>query len=247
VDEIVVFPDYPKANQKSEANLVTLLLKYLETPQYLRKRLFKLSSDLQYAGVLPPLRTPHHPLGRRMKDLKPGEFREGITVSTFGKGTYVEIGVEKEAVIHGVALPEGRRITVKVVKTSEPLIVELSDRDKAPQYWGYKVTLENSPFVAFLKKRRFGLTVATSQYGSSFSQVADNIAEAWRAAEEVLVAFGAASQGLREIAGREGCSLDDVADFVVNTVPLQGTETVRTEEAVLVSMGLFNALVSAQK
>ncbi|MEM2081776.1 MAG: putative RNA uridine N3 methyltransferase [Candidatus Bathyarchaeia archaeon] len=36
-------------------------------------------------------------------------------------------------------------------------------------------------------------------------------------------------------------NLDDTADFVVNTIPEQGTETVRTEEALLATLAIFNA------
>ena len=82
VDEIIVFPDAAgKSKQKKEADFITLLLSYLETPQYLRKRFFKLEPRLQYAGILPPLRTPHHPLNRKSRKLKVGEYREGVTVS----------------------------------------------------------------------------------------------------------------------------------------------------------------------
>ncbi len=42
VDEIIVYPDNPKANQVRDLDFISLLLSYLETPQYLRKRLFKL-------------------------------------------------------------------------------------------------------------------------------------------------------------------------------------------------------------
>lgn len=36
------------------------LLQYLECPQYLRKHVFPLHKDLQYAGLLNPLDAPHH-------------------------------------------------------------------------------------------------------------------------------------------------------------------------------------------
>jgi predicted SPOUT superfamily RNA methylase MTH1 len=45
---------------------------------------------------------------------------------------------------------------------------------------------------------------------------------------------------LNEVAAREGLRLEEVADFVVNTIPCQGTETVRTEEAVFASLAVFN-------
>ena len=62
VDEIVVYRDNPKEKQTADLDLIATLLSYMETPQYLRKRLFKIEPQLQYAGILPPLRTPHHPV-----------------------------------------------------------------------------------------------------------------------------------------------------------------------------------------
>jgi len=56
------------------------------------------------------------------------------------------------------------------------------------------------------------------------------------------VAFGAPTQGLYEIAAHERLRLEDLAHFVVNTIPKQGTETVRTEEALYASLALFNML-----
>jgi methyltransferase len=35
-------------------------LQYLETPQYLRKHLFKLHSDLKNAGLMNPIECQHH-------------------------------------------------------------------------------------------------------------------------------------------------------------------------------------------
>src|SRR4030067_2372170 len=71
VNEIIVYPDNPKVNQSREMELIAALLAYMETPQYLRKRLFKLEPRLQFAGILPPLRTPHHPLNWKAKNLQP--------------------------------------------------------------------------------------------------------------------------------------------------------------------------------
>jgi predicted SPOUT superfamily RNA methylase MTH1 len=247
VDEIVVFPDAPSGSQKTEADVVSTLLSYLETPQYLRKRLFKLNPHLQYAGILPPLRTPHHPLNRRIKALRVGEFREAVTSSRTEKQTCVDIGVEQPALIRGKDLPVGKRVTVRVAKVGKVVEVELANRDEASSYWGYTVTVENSPFGSFVEKRGFDLTVATSRYGSPFSDVSGEIVERWKAANKVLVAFGAPSQGLGDIVKREGRRLSELVDFVVNTVPMQGTETVRTEEALVASLAIFNIILELKR
>ena len=111
VDEIIVYLDNA-GKQKNEADLVALLLSYLETPQYLRKRFFKLEQRLQYAGILPPLRTPHHPLNRKARKLKVGEYREGVTLSRTKEGVLVDIGVERPALMRETQWGLGKRLTL---------------------------------------------------------------------------------------------------------------------------------------
>lgn len=240
VDEIIIYPDNPKVNQTADMDLIATLLAYMETPQYLRKRLFKLRPELQYAGILPPLRTPHHPLNRKMKNLKVGEYREGATLSRTTEGTLIDIGVEQPALIQNKQLPMEKRFTVKITKVEKQIEVELANRDEIPTYWGYIVTVEKHPFGKLVRNRGFDLTVATSKRGVPFANVVEEIAEKWKKANNILVTFGAPSQGLYEIVKNEGTNLNDIADFVVNTVPMQGTETVRTEEALIASLAILN-------
>jgi len=240
VDEIIIYPDNLKVNQAADMDLIATLLSYMETPQYLRKRLFKLRPELRYAGILPPLRTPHHPLNRKMKNLKIDEHREGAIVSKMKEGALVDIGVEQPALIPNKQLPIGKRVTVKVAKIDGQVEVELANRDEISDYWGYTVTFEKHPFGKIMKSRDFDLTIATSKYGVFFANVVENMAEKWRKAETILIAFGAPAQGLYEIVRHEGLDLDDVVDFVVNTIPVQGTETVRTEEALIASLAVLN-------
>ena len=240
VDEIIIYPDNPKVNQTADMDLIATLLAYMETPQYLRKRLFKLRPELQYAGILPPLRTPHHPLNRRMKNLKVGEYREGATLSRTKEGTLIDIGVEQPALIVNNQLLIGKRVTVKITKVEKRVEVEVANRDEIPIYWGYRVAAEKNSFGKIVKSKGFDLTVATSKYGVPFPDVAEKIAQKWKKADTILVAFGAPTQGLYEIVKNEGLNLDDVVDFVVNTIPIQGTETVRTEEALFASLAILN-------
>jgi hypothetical protein len=240
VDEIIIYPDSREVNQRRESDLVATLLAYMETPQYLRKRLFRLQPELQYAGILPPLRTPHHPLNRKTKNLKIGEYREGATLSKTREGTLVDIGVEQPALILNEQLPMGKRVTVRTAEVGKQIKIELVSRDEVPEYWGFMITVEKHTLGKILENRSFDLTVATSKYGAPFDDVAKEIAERWKKARTILVAFGAPTQGLREIVKCEGLSLGDIADFVVNTVPMQGTETVRTEEALIASLAVLN-------
>ena len=240
VDEIIVYPDNPRLDQTRDMDFIALLLRYLETPQYLRKSLFKLEPRLQYAGILPPLRTPHHPSSGKTRDLKAGMYREGIVLSAAKDGLLVDIGVEQPAILRETQHGVGDRLTLQVVNVGERVEVQAVSREDVDLYWGYVVRVMEKPFVQWVVDAGFDLTVATARLGSAFCKVEANLAERWRDAGSVLVAFGAPTRGLHEIAQAERARLEQVVDFVVNTVPNQGTATVRTEEALLATLAIFN-------
>lgn len=243
VGEIIIYPDNPNVGRTAEMNSVATLLSYMETPQYLRKKLFKLKPELQYAGILPPLRTPHHPLNRKMKNLKVGEYREGVAVSRTRQGTLVDIGVEDSAFASNKQLTVGRRFTVKIAEVDKQVKVRLADRGEIPEYWGYEVVVENHPLGKIVDARSFDLTIATSKCGSQLSNRIHELAAKWKSASAILVSFGAPTQGLHEILKYEQKCLGDAMDFVVNMIPMQGTETVRTEEAIFASLATLNSVL----
>lgn len=240
VDEIIVYPDNPKMDQRRDIDYMALLLNYLETPQYLRKTLFKLDPDLEFAGILPPLRTPHHPTSGKTKHLQVGEYREGVVMSEVKDGLMVDIGVQQPALLRQKQFAVGKRLTLQVVNVGRQIDVQAASREDVPQYWGYRVKVEEHSFGQLLKNGSFYLKIATARIGNDFMDVASKIGEKWRGSQRVLVAFGAPSRGLHEIVEDEGLKLDGLVDFVVNTVPNQGTVTVRMEEALLASLAIFN-------
>ncbi|MEM0057146.1 MAG: putative RNA uridine N3 methyltransferase, partial [Candidatus Geothermarchaeota archaeon] len=60
IDTILIYEDPLFKGSKESLRQVIKLLKYMNTPPYLRKDLFQLDKDLSYVGILPPLRTPLH-------------------------------------------------------------------------------------------------------------------------------------------------------------------------------------------
>jgi len=242
VNEVIIYPDFPQTDQRRDINLIATILAYMETPQYLRKRLFKIQPELKYAGVLPPLRTPHHPLADRTEDLKAGEFREGVVVSYSLEGTQVDVGVERPVLVEGIKLKTNTRVTVRITELGKRLKAVLTNPEEIRAYWGFKVTVSNVPFGRFIKDRPFDLIVATSRKGKPIDAVFDDLTKHWKQSTRTLLAFGAPTQGLFEIVAHERLRLKDLAHFVVNTIPKQGTETVRTEEALYASLAIFNML-----
>jgi predicted SPOUT superfamily RNA methylase MTH1 len=243
VNEIIIFPDVLGSNQNRDRNLMVSLLSYMETPQYLRKHLFKIKPELRFAGILPPLRTPHHPLGKRIKDLKIGEYREGVVISITNSGSVVDIGVERPSLLYGQKIPVNSRVTVKVTKLGKNLRVSIANPKEIDSYWGFNVISSKASFGRIVKSGAYDFVIATSRNAPLFTSVIDKLLERWKKSKRILLAFGAPSQGLQEILAQEKLNLNNIVDCVINTIPFQGTETVRTEEALYASLALLNSLV----
>ncbi len=59
----------------------------------------------------------------------------------------------------------------------------------------------------------------------------------------MAVAFGGSYAGLFEICERQDVDAGKLFDVIINTIPNQGTATVRTEEALVATLALLNALI----
>jgi len=232
VDVIEVFRD-PKA--LGEEKRVSKILKYLETPQYLRKRLYPIDEELRYAGMLPPLRIPSHKAKIPADRLQNGDVREGVAN---GDGT-VDIGLDVAPRLEQKS-PPGRRVTVKVISL-RPLVADIIPKEKAGAYWGYAV--ETKTVADVLSDSRYGLKIATSRLGTPVADELPRLRSSLQRVEGVKLIFGSPSRGLFDVLGPD---LPRKVDFVVNFFPKQQVETVRTEEAVLVSLGVVSLLIAGK-
>eukprot|EP00752_Nemacystus_decipiens_P003696 g3406.t1 len=221
------------------------LLQYAETPQYLRKQLFPMHSSLRLAGLLNPLDAPHH---MRADDLCP--FREGVVLDKTikkGAGSFVDIGKRKEARIDR-PLDPGVRVTVKLDK-GDPCkknhkgraVPPSAPREELGLYWGYQTRLASGMadlLAGCPYKGGYDLTVGTSERGTVTVDSSEFALPKYRHA---LVVFGGV-QGIEatvdadeslQLPGSESSAL---FDMWVNTCPGQGSRTIRTEEAVLITL-----------
>jgi len=230
VDVVEVFQD---TKGHGEPALIRKVLEFLETPQYLRRKLFPLDEALRYAGILPPLRIPSHKPMVSIEGLKVGEIRDGVTNAD---GT-VDIGLEERARLAGSAKPNVR-LTVQV-KSKNPLTVVPVAREKVLDYWGYRV--ESKSIEDVFSDNRFGLKLATSRLGDPLSDRMSDIRASLGKMAGVKLVFGSPSRGLFDIVGPD---LAKKADFVLNLFTEQHVETVRTEEAIFAGLSLVNFLFS---
>lgn len=232
VNHIFIYKD--KAFDDSK--FIDAVLRYLETPQYLRKKLFPLNEDLRNVGVVPPLRTAHHPLNSKSSKLSLGELREGIMIEKRNKTILVDIGVEIPARLNSKEkLTKFRRITTKIT-SKDPLEVELVNPDNISEWWGYSTKIVGS-LAKTLKVFESGVVVFTSKNGEVFKGGA-----VLKNEERVTFVFGSPRRGVESILKDEGLSTGDFSGCVVNTIPDQGTETVRTEEAIFATLAVYNAI-----
>ncbi|KAL6535321.1 hypothetical protein OROMI_026695 [Orobanche minor] len=216
IDEVVIFDnksaseDTPtellendSGENESGAAFLTRILRYLETPQYLRKSLFPKHNSLRFVGLLPPLDAPHH-----LRKHEWASYREGITrekVDRGSVGTPVDVGLSKNILIDQILEP-GRRVTVdmgtnrnldagprKIVSSSRPM--------EEGMYWGYKVryasnissVFKNCPYQGGYDHR-----IGTSEHGS----VIKPSKFALPSFRHILIAFGG-------LAGLEECVEED--------------------------------------
>jgi predicted SPOUT superfamily RNA methylase MTH1 len=238
VDFVMVYETgHVPANQKKDVALLVRLLEYMDTPQYLRKKVFPISPSLKYAGLLPPLRTPSHPLIKDPDGLTEGMHRWGIQVRD-GK---IDIGVER-LISHPDPVSE-RESTLFLIASTKPKIrLEVARRDEVEEYWGFKVARMGS-LVEELREASESTRIVFSRNASSYASLEEEIKSTVSNTKSVLAVFGGPRRGVSELLSREKNELKKHVDFWVNTIPDQGTETVRLEEALFVSLGLLNKSV----
>jgi len=229
VGEVLIYSDrHGLVDQREDGELVALILTYMETPQYLRKRLLPRVQSLRYVGILPPLRTSHHPLGSTIESLRDGELREGLVLES-RRG-------------QGLVEPAGSRVTGLITRREGVLRAEPAPRGARTLYRGYTALFVNRPLGQVVQGSGADLVIATSRYGKPIGSVREALNEGLRAAKTVLMLFGSPKEGLKEILRRKDLTPERLASFVVDMVPGQGTETVRTEEAILISLSIINTL-----
>jgi predicted SPOUT superfamily RNA methylase MTH1 len=235
VDQIIIYRDQP-----DESLLMKYILGYLETPQYLRKHLFDIRSELQYVGILPPLKTPHHLTDEMLGEVDIGEYRDGVVIGGSGYNYVVDIGLEVTMNVRGKPPIKGTRISTEIMQTEPELSGRSVKKKDIPEYWGYNLRGHKKKLSHLVYSPEWDLTIATSRKGEMFGLVKEKLEVEWTKAEKTLIVFGSYKEGVGEIISREGRRIEEVFNHIVNTIPFQGTKTIRTEEAVISTLAIFN-------
>jgi len=225
-----------EASKKRDLDLLDKLLRYLDTPQYLRRRAFPKSPSLQFAGALPPLRTLSHPLESSLSNLQEGTIRWGIQV----RPNLIDLGLEKLIDYHETV--SEREPTLFRIKSTSPRIeLELIRRSDVDVYWGYEVN-RIQRLLDLLKQSKKLTRIGFSKNAPLFDRVERDLNATVSNTHSILAVFGGPTHGILDIYDdSEKGDIKYNIDFWINTIPEQGTETVRLEEALLISLGLLNS------
>jgi len=239
VDRLVVYPD-DEGERRWGGGFVETVLRYAATPPYLRKEAWGQRDELEFAGVLPPLRATSR-TGSGSNES--GSSRQGI-VTEVGPEGRVRVNCGLQHPISLVVPPEmevgeGERVTIRI-SSRRPVRARLVD-EPLP---GFDV--ERADLSAALGREDAGFRIAASRHGEplTVSGLADL---AGRTDGDLTVAFGAPERGLPAIldvavesvasaAADAGAEPDAGFDRWLDTIPEQGSEVVRTEEAMFATL-----------
>ncbi|GAW82911.1 RNA methyltransferase [Plasmodium gonderi] len=238
-------------------------LQYLETPQYLRKHLFPITNFLKNSGIMNPVDAPHH---LRSDEWLP--FREGVVIKKKLNSIIVDVGLFANALIDNINnVDVGTRVTVMFHPNSfqlfqkknanilfsgkliNPITPKLYDL-----YWGYSVELLKR--LSDIFALRVDCIVGTSERGKFLGDVTSSL----KSASSILIVFGN-KQGLEDLfikereeeknknysAEKKTKILNKVLKkfhMFINTCPYQTSRTIRTEEAIAITLSLFHHILT---
>ncbi|HYZ50143.1 MAG TPA: putative RNA uridine N3 methyltransferase, partial [Nitrososphaeraceae archaeon] len=89
VGRIYIYRDKTSASAKKDRKLLKAILTYLDTPQYLRRKLFPITDELEYVGILHPVKAPHH----KAKKTVIGDIRVAVLIESKGR-LFADIGLD---------------------------------------------------------------------------------------------------------------------------------------------------------
>src|SRR5919202_6104677 len=113
VKRIYIYHDLLSQFEKEDPHLLKTILEYLDTPQYLRRILYPRTQELEYAGILHPIKAPHHKAREEFKKVKTGDVRTGVIVKVKGQ-LFVEVGLGSLVPFAGDDT-EGKKMNVRFI------------------------------------------------------------------------------------------------------------------------------------
>ncbi|HEY7226776.1 MAG TPA: RNA methyltransferase [Nitrososphaeraceae archaeon] len=233
VNSIIIYHDRSVKAEKIDKKILKTILEYLDTPPYLRKRIYPKMWILKHTGILPPIKSPHHKALIDIKDITDNEIRFGIVVKK-DDSLYVDVGLGETIRYNGTQI--GKKVLVKI-STKGTLFAEDISKDEIDGYWGYDVQFADS-LSTLIENTKYQVLM-TSIEGAQFAKHAADFMSRAKISKNLLIVFGGPKFGLRRILESESKRIPE-KDYFFNMFPKQGTQTVRLEEAIIGTLSIVN-------
>ena len=227
----------------NDIELIKNILEYLDCPQYLRRIIFPKIPIFQYVGILPPLRTPHHPLENKIRKLQPNSIREGAVLYSDDFYSELEIGLEMPLKLQIPNLPKKSRIILNLKKQGKSISGVPIEKKSIREYWGYETQIFKGSLQNFITAFSDWTVIATSKRGNPLKRNDIELIQQRKKKGGIILLFGSPNFGLFEIFGNQELNLEDSVDFIINIAPNQGTQTVRAEEAIYSALAIINCIL----
>lgn len=216
VTHVFVYYDKdPYFDSHALGRYIVKVLKYAVTPPWLKKLVFPIEDTDRYFGVLPPLQIESH--------ISPGKTEwaavthERILVS---KRTNKRISLNRLSKLgYGKKLPQ-----LVPVRDGRPIPPEHLTREDYIGFWPMYFNKSLPHLLKMLKKRYDPYIIGTSRKGKKPENLNTD--------RDMCIVFGSHHRGIYDMPGfrEEDC------DVIINVLENQGTKTIRTEEAVPLSL-----------
>ena len=231
IREIIIYKDGREF--ENDSKLLSTILRYLETPQHFRKRLYPKSGLLQFVGALSPIKMPNQTGTSDVKQVKKGDIREGVIYPKDGK-KFIDIGVEYSIPYYGKK-DIGKKTIVKIKDSFPNFTVYDIEKKQISNFWSYDVKHGGNLFSLLSEWK--GPKILTSRKSKKIKN--DDMKKILSSKEEILVVFGTTDKGIHEMLDKK---ISNIQNFKAwNFFPNQGTETVRLEEAILGCLSIINS------
>ena len=232
VEEILIYHDpfLKPSHARRERKKIISILKYIECPQYLRKRLIPLSRDTAAVGILSPLATPHH---IKTRELKQNEIREGAIFLNQNK-VMAAVGGTELLEVEGwkKSLKEKTlRVTVRILKKDGKFQAKIISKPPSGIYWGYKVNSSENTLSKALQNRK-EYKIATSRS----CEIITSFKEEKIHNKDLLIAFGGPYDGIPDMLKTERKKISDVFDTCISSLNKYGTRSLRLEESMMITL-----------
>ena len=189
------------------------------------------------AEVLNYMDTPQY-LRKKAIPIKPELRHVGILpplrVPHHPVGNFVDIGMDSLAFCKE-QLTVNKIFSFKITKFAKEVIVTPDEPDDI--YWGFKTLSTNKGLKNSLKLVNPDFVVETTKYADTIDTIFDELKTKVESSNHIAIVFGGPYSSISE--NVESSKWETIK---LNTIPNQGTETVRTEEAVISTLAIFNIL-----